>query len=184
MFRRRGGYRRVHAAVESVDAGEASQENLAPDRSRYASEISSSLSLQILIYYNGLLSAVYFVLEGGLVIEKVRTCQNYCYVTVYSYEYRFVQARLLQLVIVTLWYYCTVRAVQYSVPAVGYTACSCGTSTFKVGYCLMYSYCSINTIIVFILERARVDTRTPDISYESISYPYIDLTLQQYQVRT
>lgn len=104
MFRRRGGYRRVHAAVESVDAGEASQENLAPDRSRYASEISSSLSLQILIYYNGLLSAVYFVLEGGLVIEKVRTCQNYCcYVTVYSYEYsRLVQARLLQLVM--LWY--------------------------------------------------------------------------------
>ena len=81
MFRRRGGYRRVHATVEAVDAGEASQENLPPDRSRYASEISSSLSLQILIYYNGLLSAVYFALEGGLVIEKVSTLE----LTVYSY---------------------------------------------------------------------------------------------------
>lgn len=77
MFRRRGGYRRVHATVEAVDAGVGSQENLAPDRSRYASEISSSLSLQILIYYNGLLSAVYFALEGGLVIEKVSTLENY-----------------------------------------------------------------------------------------------------------
>lgn len=75
MFRRRGGYRKVHTTVEAVEAVEAPQENVAPDRSRYASEISSSLSLQILIYYNGLLSAVYFVLEGGLVIEKVRTSE-------------------------------------------------------------------------------------------------------------
>lgn len=73
MFRRRGGYRRVHTTVETTDTGEDLQGNLAPDRSRYASEISSSLSLQILIYYNGLLSAVYFFLEGGLVIEKVST---------------------------------------------------------------------------------------------------------------
>ncbi|CAM9761704.1 unnamed protein product [Laminaria digitata] len=71
MFRRRGGYRRVHTTIETTDTGEDLQENLAPDRSRYASEISSSLSLQILIYYNGLLSAVYFFLEGGLVIEKL-----------------------------------------------------------------------------------------------------------------
>lgn len=41
------------------------------NRSRYASEISSSLSLQILIYYNGLLSAVYFILQGGIITEKV-----------------------------------------------------------------------------------------------------------------
>lgn len=81
MFRRRGGYRRVATTVGDIDVGEARQENpnLVPDRSRYvqdrsryASEISSSLSLQILIYYNGLLSAAYFILEGGLVIEKVR----------------------------------------------------------------------------------------------------------------
>lgn len=103
MFRRRGGYRRVHATSESVDAGEASQQNLAPDRSRYASEISSSLSLQILMYYNGLLSAVYFVLEGGLVIEKVRTCQanrrfvqvpdycNYCCGTTVQYSIVYLQ---------------------------------------------------------------------------------------------
>lgn len=54
---------------------EAYRENQNPpraDRSRYASEISSSLPLQILVYYNGLFSAVSFVLMGGLIVEKVR----------------------------------------------------------------------------------------------------------------
>ena len=49
------------------------EENAEKDRSRYASEVSSSLSLQILIYYNGLASAAYFFLEGGLVVDKVPT---------------------------------------------------------------------------------------------------------------
>lgn len=72
MFRRRGGYRRVDTTSDDVpDTDEAYRENGIDDRSRYASEISSSLSLQVLIYYNVLLSAVYFVLEGGLVVEKV-----------------------------------------------------------------------------------------------------------------
>ncbi|CAM9614142.1 unnamed protein product [Ectocarpus sp. 13 AM-2016] len=79
MFRRRGGagYRRLRvAAIDSTHhdvggAGETYRENPSADRSKYASEISSSLSLQILIYYNGLLSLIYFVLGGGLVIEKL-----------------------------------------------------------------------------------------------------------------
>lgn len=46
------------------------------DRSRYASEISSSLSLQILIYYNGLTSVAFLGAEGVLVAQKVapRVC--------------------------------------------------------------------------------------------------------------
>lgn len=57
----------------TADADEAYRENPPrADRSRYASEISSSLPLQILVYYNGLFSAVSFVLMGGLIIEKVR----------------------------------------------------------------------------------------------------------------
>lgn len=73
MFRRRGGYRRVDTTTSTADAGEAYRESRVrgDDRSRYASEISSSLSLQVLLYYNGLLSAVFFVLEGGLMVEKV-----------------------------------------------------------------------------------------------------------------
>lgn len=54
-----------------ADDDDAYRENRGPDRSRYASEVSSSLPLQILIYYNGLLSVVYFILEGALVVEKV-----------------------------------------------------------------------------------------------------------------
>lgn len=80
MFRRRGGYRRLSAAsavanARSSAADEAYRENpprAAADRSRYASEISSSLPLQILVYYNGLFSAASFVLMGGLIVEKVR----------------------------------------------------------------------------------------------------------------
>lgn len=84
MFRRRARYSRVaesagaHASAAAGDdsyreessrllEGGAERE----DRSRYASKVSSSLSLQILMYYNVLLSAVYFFLEGGLVINKV-----------------------------------------------------------------------------------------------------------------
>lgn len=78
MFRRRGGYRRLSVtsavanANANANANEAYRENPRADRSRYASEISSSLPLQILLYYNGLFSAAYFVLMGGLIIEKVR----------------------------------------------------------------------------------------------------------------
>lgn len=80
MFRRRGGYRRIATrGTIATDVDEGYRDSGArsigssndDDRSRYASEISSSLSLQIMLYYNGLLSAVYFVLEGGLVVEKV-----------------------------------------------------------------------------------------------------------------
>lgn len=61
------------AADNDLDgAAEAYRENPGTDRSRYASEISSSLPLQILLYYNGLVSAAYLVLEGGLITEKVR----------------------------------------------------------------------------------------------------------------
>lgn len=70
MFQRRGKYRRVGTTVEAADTGQAHQRHQL-DRSRYASEISSSLPLQILLYYNGLLSAAYLILEGGLVVEKV-----------------------------------------------------------------------------------------------------------------
>lgn len=75
MFRRRGSYRRLSvttAVASNVNANDAYRENPRADRSRYASEISSSLPLQILVYYNGLFSAAYFVLMGGLIIEKVR----------------------------------------------------------------------------------------------------------------
>lgn len=51
--------------------GDTYRDESPDDRSRYASEISSSLPLQVLMYYNILSSAVYFVLEGGLVIAKV-----------------------------------------------------------------------------------------------------------------
>lgn len=70
----------------TADAGEAYRENRVrgDDRSRYASEISSSLSLQVLLYYNGLLSAVFFVLEGGLMIEKVLIY----HITVVSWVYQ------------------------------------------------------------------------------------------------
>ena len=76
MFRRRGGYQRLSTtatATVDTDANStgASRENPGTDRSRYASEISSSLPLQILLYYNGLFSAAYLVLEGGLITEKV-----------------------------------------------------------------------------------------------------------------
>lgn len=75
MFRRRGGYRRLSTTNDptnhTADASDAFRENPIVDRSRYASEISSSLSLQILIYYNGLFSLVYFILEAGLITEKV-----------------------------------------------------------------------------------------------------------------
>lgn len=80
MFRRRGGYRRLNATTAATNANvttgadDEAYRDKPPlaDRSRYASEISSSLPLQILVYYNGLFSAVSFVLMGGLIIEKVR----------------------------------------------------------------------------------------------------------------
>lgn len=79
MFRRRGGYRRVEAlTADTTDAGDGTYREGSrrdgeeiEDRSRYTSEICSSLPLQVLLYYNGLLSMVYFFLEGGLVIQKV-----------------------------------------------------------------------------------------------------------------
>ncbi|CAM9230436.1 unnamed protein product [Scytosiphon promiscuus] len=73
MFRRRGGYRRLRTGSinHAANAADSFRDNPGVDRSRYASEISSSLSLQILIYYNGLFSIVYFILEGGLIIEKL-----------------------------------------------------------------------------------------------------------------
>lgn len=63
-------------AASNAEASEDYRESTGPERSRYASEISSSISLQILIYYNGLSSVVFFVLEGGLITEKasVSTC--------------------------------------------------------------------------------------------------------------
>lgn len=79
MFRRRGGYRRLSSTTaiansSANDGDEGYRENPRADRSRYASEISSSLPLQILVYYNGLFSAASFVLMGGLIIEKVCVC--------------------------------------------------------------------------------------------------------------
>ena len=63
----------VAKATATADADDAQREEPPrADRSRYASEISSSLPLQILVYYNGLFSAASFVLMGGLIIEKVR----------------------------------------------------------------------------------------------------------------
>ncbi|CAM9435055.1 unnamed protein product [Pylaiella littoralis] len=75
MFRRRGGHRRL-STMTSATFGDAAgdpyrETQSSSNRSRYASEISSSLSLQILIYYNGLLSAVYFILQGGIITEKL-----------------------------------------------------------------------------------------------------------------
>lgn len=68
----------METSTGNADTGDEAYQNKSnksrggcDDRSRHASEISSSLSLQVLIYYNGLLSAVYFFLGGGLVIEKV-----------------------------------------------------------------------------------------------------------------
>lgn len=71
MFRKRRGYRRVPRTSYEARASRASQESDTEDHSRYVSQINSSLPLQILIYYNGLLSAAYLVLEGSLIVKKV-----------------------------------------------------------------------------------------------------------------
>lgn len=76
MFRRRGGYRRIESTVRVADGHEEQATTQEDDRSRFASEISSSLTLQILIYHNVLLSIVYFFVEGGLAVEKVRSQQR------------------------------------------------------------------------------------------------------------
>lgn len=73
MFRRRRGYRRVETTLYEAHVIGANHESDTETRGRYASEISSSLSLQVLIYYNGLLSAMYLFLEGSLIVNKVST---------------------------------------------------------------------------------------------------------------
>lgn len=101
MFRRRRGYRRVQTTLYEAHVSGANHESDTEIRGRYASEISSSLSLQILIYYNGLLSAIYLFLEGSLIVNKVGTLKEKC--TILKH---LVQSLEQQLMLgISVWYY-------------------------------------------------------------------------------